>query len=152
MLQLALFADSPINKKAEKAVNKNRQLIEKFFRFREEHRSELTDNPNPDLKKQHAREGKKALKALAEELGLAEYKVSYKPSDICATGFLALIGMWDGSDGIFISLSCGVGGLTLYRTVKHMSDWEQNNYLPEKLFFTNYEKALEKLYELRRCK
>lgn len=154
-MQLAFaFGNQVINTKAEKAVTKNRKTVETFFKFREEYKTELTNYPASKLKKLHGLRGKKALKALAKELGLAEFKVNYNPSGIIDAGYLTLIGLWEENNGIYISLSCGLGELGfLYRSVKHMQDWTggSNNFLYERLLYTNFDYVLEKLYELRRC-
>jgi hypothetical protein len=71
-----------------------------------------------------ARIGKKAMKELAQLLGLTTFKVSFNPAGIAVSGDLTLIGMFDDHVGIYVSINHEMTGLeVLYRTVRHMKDY-----------------------------
>jgi hypothetical protein len=88
---------------------------------------ERESGPNGD-KKVFLNTGKTFLRALAKDLGLAEYKVSANPGGIAVSGECSLIGIWSnsGNSGIFIEISqpCyDKERVLLYRAVKHIKDY-----------------------------
>jgi hypothetical protein len=71
--------------------------------------------------------GKKAMKELARLLELQPFDIHFNPGGIAVSGDLRLMGMWPGSNGIYISMNKDFPnapyGQILYRTIEHMKDF-----------------------------
>lgn len=82
--------------------------------------------PNGD-KKVFLDTGKVFLRALAKDLGFAEFNVSANPGGIAVSGDCSLIGMWSGGNsGLYINigqLCCDRERVMYYRTVRHIKDY-----------------------------
>jgi hypothetical protein len=124
------------------------KAVKSFLDLRTTNMNQLTCYPPADLKKLHGRMGKAALKQIAQNLGLKEFKVNYNPSGIINAGYVSLIGMFDETRGVYISVSSsGIfndGKNILYRSVKHMKDYTggMNHYLSEEEVLSNYSNSL----------
>lgn len=125
------------------------KAVKSFLDLRTTNMNQLTCYPPADLKKLHGRMGKAALKQIAQNLGLKEFKVNYNPSGIIDAGYVSLIGMFDKNQGVYISISSsGVfnnGRNILYRSVKHIKDYTggHNRYLSEEEMLNNYSGSLQ---------
>lgn len=123
--------------------------VKSFLTLRINNMNQLIGYPPADLKKKHGRMGKAALKQIAQDLGLKEFKVDYNPSGIIDAGYVSLIGMFDKNQGVYISISSsGVfnnGRNILYRSVKHIKDYTggHNHYLSEEEMLNNYSGSLQ---------
>lgn len=82
---------------------------------------------NQDFKEKFKKEGKKAMREVAEALELKEYDISFNPGGIAVSGDLRLMGMWSEGNGIYISMNKDFPGASwgqiLYRRIKHMKDF-----------------------------
>jgi|GEM_PF-668477 len=124
--------------------NNNISAIREFAEFISQYKridGFMEEDPNPKsetpegLAKQNFRKlGKKALKALAECLGLKDYKVDFNPAGPAVSGTLTLMAMFTSDKGIYISINRdGFGASNLYRSIKNMKDYtgNTNNYFPD---------------------
>lgn len=112
---------------------------------------EREGGPNRD-KKVFLNTGKAFLRALARDLGFAEFNVSDNPSGIAVSGDCSLIGMWEsGSSGLYICLSQPCfqkENVLLYRTVRHIKDYSggYNQYITRReLENLSYSQLLNRL-------
>ncbi len=122
--------------------------VKSYMSFRIDNMEQLINYPPQDLKKKHGRMGKTALKQIAKDLNLKEFKVNYNPSGIIDAGYVSLIGMSDETRGVYISISSsGVfnGKNILYRSVKHIKDYTggPNRYLSEEEMLNDYSGSLQ---------
>ena len=94
------------------------------------------------------------LRALGNDLGFREFKVSTNPSGIACSGYVTLMGMWDDGNGLYFQISQPLqpfNGL-LYREIKHMKDYSggRNQWLSCDLFAVgDYEQIIGILMKLR---
>ena len=126
------------------------KALKDYLKFRIQNLPNLTNYPDPNLKKKHGRMGKRALKALAQELGLTEFNVNYNPSGIIDAGYVSLIGMLNKDIGIYISISSTKlfsHSNILYRNIRHIKDYigGPNNFISEEELLNSYDIALNKI-------
>ena len=153
-----MFQEANVHETGKTRPNsKNRRTIIDYFVFRQNNLDRLCDYPGPELKKLHGRKGKKALKCLADDLALTEFSVQYNPLGMIDAGYLALMGMWNDTQGIYVSISSSsvsslTGGDVLYRTIGHMKDYTggSNNFLSTNQFIKDYSNALSRLLSLKK--
>lgn len=119
------------------AIRQFAEFISQYKRidgFMEEDPDPKSETPDGLAKQNFRKLGKKALKALAEYLGLKDYKVDFNPSGPAVSGTLTLMAMFTPEKGIYISINRdGLGASNLYRSIKNMKDYtgNTNNYFPD---------------------
>lgn len=118
-----------VNKKQENLMRHLGELLDHDLGYLYgEHES----GPNGE-KKEFLNSGKRFLKQLGKDLGLTEMKTAMNPSGIAVSGDVTLMGMWNDSNGIYISMSQPMlmDWCLLYREIKHMKDYSGgfNRYL-----------------------
>jgi hypothetical protein len=111
------------------------------------------ENGPSGAKKQFLTKAAAFLRALGNDLGLNEFRVTTNPGGIAVSGDVTLIGMWCGGNGLYFQLSQPLQPFNsfLYRTVRHMKDYSggNNRWLPDSLFgLGNYERLIGTLTEL----
>ena len=94
------------------------------------------------------------LRALGNDLGFAEFKVSTNPSGIACSGDVTLRGIWNDGNGLYFKIEQPIQPFDafLYRTIKSMKDYNggRNQWLGCELFAeANYERLINTLSELR---
>lgn len=112
---------------------------------------ERESGPNGD-KKVFLNMGKAFLRALARDLGFAEFNVSANPGGIAVSGDCSLIGMWaGGNSGLYIKITqpcCDRERVMHYRTVRHIKDYSggYNQYITRRELETlSYSQLLNRL-------
>ena len=114
---------------------------------------EKESGPNGD-KKGFLRLGKVFLRALAEDLGLREVKVTSNAGGIAVSGECSLYGMWE-SGGIYVCIGqfCGGKDVVLYRSIRHINDHKggYNNFVTmRELSCMSYQQMVKLLLRLRK--
>ena len=114
---------------------------------------ERESGPN-GAKKQFLSKSTAFLRALGNDLGLTDFKVSTNPAGIAVSGDITLKGIWSDGNGLYLQINQPIQPFDafLYRTVKSMKDYNggRNQWLPCDLFATgDYERLINTLLELR---
>jgi hypothetical protein len=114
---------------------------------------ERESGPN-GAKKQLLSKSAAFLRALGNDLGLKEFKVTTNPGGIAVSGDVTLKGMWSEGNGLYLQISQTL--MTppdfLYRHITSLKDNNGgiNQWLPCSLFKTGeYERIIETVLELR---
>ena len=97
------------------------------------------------------------LRALGNDLGFREFKVTTNPGGIACSGDVTLVGMWDDGNGLYLQISQPLQPFNgfLYREVKHMKDYSggRNQWLSCGMFATGeYERLIGILTKLSEAK
>lgn len=105
-------------------------------------------------KKQFLSKSAAFLRALGNDLGFKEFKVTTNPGGIAVSGDVTLMGLWDNGKGLYFQLSQPIQPFSsfLYRSIKYMKDYSggYNQWLPCGIFeIGDYEKLISILSELR---
>jgi hypothetical protein len=100
------------------------------------------------------RKSKAFLRALGNDLGLKEFKVTNNYGGIAVSGEIALMGLWSDGNGIYFELSQSLSRKQefLYRSISHIKDYRggQNMRINGNLFKTaDYEAVLKSLLALK---
>ena len=114
---------------------------------------ERESGPN-GAKKQFLSKSAAFLRALSNDLGLKEFKVTTNPSGIACSGDVTLRGIWGDGNGLYFQINQPIQPFDsfLYRTIKSMKDYNggRNQWLDCSLFAAGrYESLIETLMELR---
>ena len=115
---------------------------------------EKESGPN-GAKKQFHTKSAAFLRALGNDLGLKEFRVSKNYAGIAVSGEITLMGLWDDCIGVYFEISQSLTGRHdfLYRSITHMRDSTggQNQWMDIGLFKKqDYEKAISLLMALRK--
>lgn len=115
---------------------------------------ERESGPN-GAKKQFHSTSKAFLRALGNDLGFTEFKVTVNSGGIAVSGEITLMGMWDDDNGLYLQLFQSISGNPdfLFREIKNMKDYsgERNQWLPCILFANGeYEQLTHILLKLRK--
>jgi len=115
---------------------------------------ERESGPNGAKKQFHAKSAA-FLRALGNDLGFKEFKVSKNYASIAVSGEITLVGMWGEGNCLYFQISQPLSPFNsfLYRSMKHLKDYSNgsNQWLDCKLFEAgDYEAVLEILSALRR--
>jgi len=115
---------------------------------------EKESGPN-GAKKQFHSKSKAFLRALGNDLGLTEFKVSSNYGGIAVSGEITLKGIWSEGNGVFFELFQDITDRRkfLYRSISSMKDSSggTNRWLSYRLFESaDYEELLEILLTLRK--
>ena len=115
---------------------------------------ERESGPN-GAKKQFHTKSKAFLRALGNDLGLNEFKVSNNYGGIAVSGEIDLKGLWSDGNGVYFEISQSITGRQefLYRHISHMKDYRggPNQWLPVELFeAADYEAVLDMLLSLKK--
>jgi hypothetical protein len=94
------------------------------------------------------------LRALGNDLGFREYKVTNNHGGIAISGEITLTGMWSEDNGLYFQLNQPLQPFNsfLFRSIKHMRDYSggTNQWLPCDLFADgDYEKLIDIMLTLR---
>ena len=94
------------------------------------------------------------LRALGNDLGFKEFKVTNNHGGIAVSGEITLMGMWGEDNGLYFQINQPIQpfGSFLYRHIKHMKDYagSHNQWLDCYVFEDrDYEKLLKELLKLR---
>ena len=108
---------------------------------------ERESGPN-GAKKQFHTKSKAFLRALGNDLGFKEFKVTNNYAGIAVSGEITLMGMWTSTCGLYLQLSQSATRRQdfLYRYIKHIKDYSggPNQWLDISLFAAgDYEKLME---------
>ena len=114
---------------------------------------ERESGPN-GAKKQFHTKSKAFLRALGNDLGFTEFKVTNNHGGIAVSGEITLMGMWSDGNGLYFQINqpwqpCD--GF-LYRSIKNMKDFSggRNQWLDCSLFESgDYERLIDTVLELR---
>jgi PRTRC genetic system ThiF family protein len=114
---------------------------------------ERESGPN-GAKKQFHTKSAAFLRALGNDLGFTEFKVTKNYGGIAVSGEITLMGMWGEGNGLYLQISQPITQQRefLYRSITHLKDYSGgNNRWLSCDIFTNgeYEKLLETLSVLR---
>ena len=114
---------------------------------------ERESGPN-GAKKQFHSKSKAFLRALGNDLGLKEFKVSSNYAGIAVSGEITLKGTWADGSGVSFQLSQSIGNKQefVYSGISHMKDYPSgpNQWMDADLFMIqDYEAVLELLLALR---
>ena len=114
---------------------------------------EKESGPNGD-KKGFLRLGKVFLRALAEDLGLRDVKVTSNAGGIAVSGECSLYGMGE-NGGIYVCIGqfCCGQDVVLYRSIRNLKDHKggYNNYITrQELSRMSYQQLLNRLLLLRK--
>jgi len=114
---------------------------------------ERESGPN-GAKKQFLSKSAAFLRALGNDLGFKEFKVTTNPGGIAVSGDVTLKGMWDDGNGLYFQLNQPLQPFNsfLYRGIKHMKDYSggRNQWLDCDMFKAgNYERLINTVSELR---
>jgi len=106
-------------------------------------------------KKQFHSKSAAFLRALGNDLGLKEFKVSKNYAGIAVSGEITLMGMWDDGNGLYFKINQPLSPFNsfLYRKIKHMKDFSggSNQWMDYELFKVgDYETILDMLLILRK--
>lgn len=113
---------------------------------------ERESGPNGE-KKEYLQVGKTFLRALAKDLGLRECKVYDMRGGIGVNGEVALMGLWDDGNGVYILIhQDDFTGCIMYRTIAHMKDYTggHNRHLPRGVLLRGYGELVERFLELKK--
>lgn len=114
---------------------------------------ERESGPN-GAKKQFLSKSATFLRALGNDLGLKEFKVTTNASGIACSGDATLRGMWSDGNGLYFKIEQPLQPIDgfLYRTIKSIKDYNggRNQWLGCDLFASaNYERLINTMLELR---
>ena len=106
-------------------------------------------------KKQFHTKSAAFLRALGNDLGFKEFRVSKNYAGIAVSGEITLMGLWDDGNGLYFQINQPLQPLNsfLYRNIKHMKDYASgsNQWMDIELFEArNYEAVLDMLLALRK--
>jgi hypothetical protein len=109
--------------------------------------------PNGAKKQFHSKSAA-FLRALGNDLGLKEFKVTSNPGGIAVSGEITLMGMWGEGNGLYLQIFQSVTNMRyfLYRTIRNMKDYSggANQWLHLNLFAEgNYEHLISILLKLK---
>jgi len=115
---------------------------------------ERESGPN-GAKKQFHTKSAAFLRALGNDLGLKEFKVSKNYAGIAVSGEITLMGMWDEGNGLYFQINQALPPLNsfLYRSTKDMKDYSSgdNQWMDYELFKDrDYQAVLDMLMKLRK--
>ena len=113
---------------------------------------EKESGPN-GAKKQFHTKSRAFLRALGNDLGFKEFKVSSNYGGIAVAGEITLRGIWNEDNGLYFQISQHLQqlGSFLYRDMKDDYSGGSNQWLDTKLFeAADYEEVLELLLALRK--
>ena len=100
------------------------------------------------------RKSKAFLRALGNDLGFKEFKVTNNHGGIAVSGEITLMGMWDDDNGLYFQIDQPMPfNSFLYRSISHMKDYRggYNQWLDCNLFKAqNYNEVLEMLLSLQK--
>ena len=116
---------------------------------------ERESGPN-GAKKQFHTKSKAFLRALGNDLGFKEFKVTNNYAGIAVSGEITLMGMWGEGNGLYFQISQLIQPFNrfLFREIKHMKDYSggTNQWLPFSLFEDGaYEMLMDTLIKLRKA-
>lgn len=103
-------------------------------------------------KAEYLRTGKAFLREMAKDLGFTESQAYTMPGGIGVNGEIALMGMWNGGNGVYILIHRDdFTGSILYRRVRHMKDYTggRNRHLTRNVLLGQYGDLLERFLELK---
>jgi hypothetical protein len=114
---------------------------------------EREGGPNGDKKVFHTKSAA-FLRALGNDLGFKDFKVTNNYGGIAVSGEITLMGMWGEGNGLYLQIPEPITQRRefLYRHITHMKDYSgsRNRRLPFDIFANGeYEKLLDILRELR---
>ena len=114
---------------------------------------ERESGPN-GAKKQFLSKSAAFLRALGNDLGLKEFKVTTNPGGIAVSGEITLMGMWGDDNGLYFQINQPLQPFNafLYRSIKNMKDYSggHNQWLPCDMFAVgDYERLIKTALELR---
>ena len=114
---------------------------------------EREGGPN-GAKKQFHTKSAAFLRALGNDLGFKDFKVTNNHAGIAVSGEITLMGMWGEGNGLYLQISQPITQQRefLYRHITHIKDYSRGNnrWLPCSIFTNGeYEKLLEMLSALR---
>ena len=114
---------------------------------------EHESGPNGAKKRFHTKSAA-FLRALGNDLGFKEFKVTSNHGGIAVSGEITLMGMWGEGDGLYMQLFQSVTRRRdfLYRHITHMKDYSgsPNQWISYELFAGGeYEKLLDILRAVR---
>ena len=115
---------------------------------------ERESGPNGAKKQFHAKSAA-FLRALGNDLGLKEFKVSKNYGGIALSGEITLMGIWDEGNGLYFQINQPIQPFDsfLYRSTKNMNDYSggSNQWMDIELFESvDYEAVLNMLLTLRK--
>jgi len=115
---------------------------------------ERESGPNGAKKIFHSK-SKAFLRALGNDLGFKEYKVTSNPGGIAVGGEITLIGMWGDGNGLYLQIFQPTTNRRefFYRHISHMKDYSGgiNQWLPYSLFADgDYEQFIDIVSALRK--
>lgn len=105
-------------------------------------------------KKQFLSKSAAFLRALGNDLGFKEFKVTTNPGGIAVSGDIALMGLWSYGNGLYFQINQPLQPIDgfLYRTITNMKDYSGgiNQWLPCNLFADgNYDGLITTLLSLK---
>jgi molybdopterin/thiamine biosynthesis adenylyltransferase len=113
---------------------------------------ERESGPNGEKKQFHTKSAV-FLRALGNDLGFKDFKVTNNYAGIAVSGEITLMGMWGEGNGLSLQISQPITEPHefLYKRITHMKDYEgKRRWLPCDIFTNGeYEKLLEMLSALR---
>ena len=117
---------------------------------------ERENGPNGAKKEFHTK-SKAFLRALGNDLGFKEFKVTNNHAGIAVSGEITLMGMWSDNNGLYFQLNEPLKPFNsfLYRTIKHMKDYGggTNQWLLCDIFAAGeYERLIEIMSKLNTSK
>ena len=115
---------------------------------------ERESGPNGTKKQFHTKSAT-FLRALSNDLGFKEFKVTNNHGGIATSGEITLMGIWEDGNGLYFQISQSLmqPPSFLYRAIKNMKNYSSgvNQWIPCSLFETgNYEKLTNSILELRK--
>ena len=115
---------------------------------------ERESGPN-GAKKQFHTKSKAFLRALGNDLGFKEFKVTNNYAGIAVSGEITLMGMWGDGNGLYFQINQPLQPFNsfLYRDISHMKDYTggHNQWLPCESFEEgNYETIIDTLLALHK--
>ncbi|MCL1842797.1 MAG: hypothetical protein FWF79_03210 [Defluviitaleaceae bacterium] len=116
---------------------------------------ERESGPNGAKKQFHSKSAA-FLRALGNDLGLKDFKVSKNYGGIAVSGEITLMGLWGEGNGVYFQISQSLPGREefLYRHITHMKDFSgtggRNQWMDYELFENgDYEAVLDALLALK---
>ena len=113
---------------------------------------ERESGPNGEKKQFHTKSAA-FLRALGNDLGFKEFKVTHNYAGIGVSGEITLRGMWGEGSGLYLEISQPITQRQefIYKRITHMKDYDgKRRWLPCDIFTNGeYEKLLEMLLALR---
>ena len=115
---------------------------------------ERESGPN-GAKKQFHTKSAAFLRALGNDLGFKEFKVTNNYAGIAVSGEITLMGMWSDGNGLYFQINEPIQPFNsfLYRSIKHMKDYSggYNQWLSCDIFKTgDYENLTDIMLTLRK--